>query len=355
MNIKGNISGSWDDKDCNWDQKPCHIFQPHTQRFDQCHAATLVRLDDGGILTAWFGGTKEGNSDIALWMSVFKDGRWSVPRSLDQVRDEPHWNPVLFRADNRIYLFFKVGRPIEVWETWVCTSEDQGKTWSTARELVAGNKGGRGPVKNKPIVLSNGDWLAPASIQNIWDGCKIWDAFMDISSDRGQTWEKIPITLNRENIKGFGLIQPTVWESQPGCVHAMIRSSCGYLFRSDSRDFGRTWCPAYQTSIPSNNSGIDLDRLSDGTLVMAYNPVAKDWGKRTPLRVALSQDNGKTWPRFKDIETGEGEYSYPSVIAQGQEIFVVYTWKRRSIRFWHGTPMQIVAGEACCANVGDEE
>ena len=46
----------------------------------------------------------------------------------------------------------------------VIVSEDGGYTWSD-RELVEGDRcGGRGPVKNKLIVLSNG-WWAPLPLK----------------------------------------------------------------------------------------------------------------------------------------------------------------------------------------------
>ena len=57
------------------------------------------------------------------------------------------------------------------------TSEDMGYSWSKPRELVIGDIGGRGPVKNKIITLENGTWLAPASIETD----TVWDAFVDIS------------------------------------------------------------------------------------------------------------------------------------------------------------------------------
>ena len=45
---------------------------------------------------------------------------------------------------------------------------------------------------------------------------------------------------------------------QPGHVHAMMRSTRGKIYRSDSTDYGRSWCPAYATTLPNNNSGIDV-------------------------------------------------------------------------------------------------
>mmetsp|Transcript_20318 Transcript_20318/g.48397 ORF Transcript_20318/g.48397 Transcript_20318/m.48397 type:complete len:136 (+) Transcript_20318:1256-1663(+) len=117
-----------------------------------------------------------------------------------------------------------------------------------------------------------------------------------------------------------------------------MRSDQGRVFRSDSGDGGRTWGRAYATKLPNNNSGLDVARLADGTLILAYNPVSGDWAARYPLRVALSKDNGETWSIYWDVETDPGEYSYPAIIPwedpeRGLGFSLTYTWMRRSIGF----------------------
>ena len=32
-----------------------------------CHASTVVELPGGDLMAAWFGGTGEGNPDVAIW------------------------------------------------------------------------------------------------------------------------------------------------------------------------------------------------------------------------------------------------------------------------------------------------
>ena len=55
-------------------------------------------------------------------------------------------------------------------------STDGGKSWSQAAELVPGDvSGGRGPVKNKPLLLPTGRILAPASTEQ-----GRWLCFADI-------------------------------------------------------------------------------------------------------------------------------------------------------------------------------
>jgi predicted neuraminidase len=90
---------------------------------------------------------------------------------------------------------------------------------------------------------------------------------------------------------------------------------------------------AYPLDLPHNNSGIDLARLSDGTLVLACNPVAGGRDARTPLSLLFSRDEGATWTARIDVETGPGEFSYPAVIASGDGLALCYTWNRRRIAF----------------------
>ncbi len=306
------------------------------QPYPECHASTLVHLKDGKFLAAWFGGTKEKSDDVGIWMTKGKPGEWGKTFEVAKIKNDAHWNPVLFRApDNKIFLFFKVGKQIPQWQTWVKTSDDDGETWSEAKELVKDGYGGRGPVRNKVIVLSDGTWLAGASNEQ-----GLWNTFFDRSKDNGTTWQATPyLQIDRNEIKGKGIIQPTLWESAPGQVHALLRSTSGFVCRSDSKDYGQTWSPVYKTSLPNPNSGIDVARLGDGTLVLAYNPTGKDWGSRGKLALAISFDNGKTWPKKIDLEDGniKDEYSYPAIITFNDSIAVTYTWNRKKISFWMAT------------------
>jgi predicted neuraminidase len=310
--------------------------------FKECHASTLVHLKDGTFLTAWFGGTKEKNPDVGIWMSKGVPGNWGAPFQVTKISGDAHWNPVLFESpQGKIYLFFKVGKEITAWETWVKTSDDQGKTWSDAYELVPGDKGGRGPVRNKPIVLSNGTWVTGSSFENAVT--KKWDAFTDRSDDNGKTWTATPyIAINRDDFKGAGVIQPTLWESKPGMVHMLLRSTAGVICRSDSKDYGKTWSTIYKTDLPNPNSGIDLTKLPNGTLALLYNPDNKNWGSRGNLNLAISYDNGLTWQKKFIIEEGDpkDEHSYPAIINYGTSVAYTYTDNRKKIAF--GTVMGIL-------------
>jgi predicted neuraminidase len=313
--------------------------------FPQCHASNLLRLEDGNFLVVWFGGTREKDDDVGIWLSRGRPGKWTDPQEVAKLRDDPHWNPVLFQPEEGpVHLYFKVGKEIDHWETWLMTSADGGESWTEAHELVPGDTGGRGPVRNKPIVLSNGDWLAPASHEDN----RVWNTFVDRSTDQGQKWTAGDyLDLNRNEVPEEGIIQPALWESEPGNVHMLIRSSGGQICRSDSDDYGKSWTPVYNTALPNPNTGIDVAQFEDGTLALAYNRDDENWGARAPLTIALSEDNGRSWPAVLDIETGveDDEFSYPSIITFGDTIAVTYTWQRQKIAFWMGTRDQIPASD----------
>lgn len=303
------------------------------------HASTLVKTEDGRVLSAWFCGEKEGAPDVSIFGAVRSSGGvWSAPVQWARAAETAHWNPVLFYPEpgKNIYLFFKIGVQCECWKTMWCRSADFGRTWSKPEELVRGAENARGPVKNKPVVLSDGSWLAPNSLE---DGRR-WRVMADRSTDGGATWISSPeIEMDRYTWgeEDWGAIQPSFWESAPGKVHLLARSTNCVLYRSDSGDYGRTWCKLYKTELPGNNSGIDLARGESGIILLACNPVGKNWGPRTPLSLFGSRDNGGHWERLIDLETAEGEYSYPAVIAlPGNRFAGTYTCRRRTIVYWEG-------------------
>ena len=306
------------------------VFDPEASPTPACHAATLLVIGGTVRAAAWFGGTVVGAADTAIWLARREGEGWSAPRCVAKTSAEPHWNPVLFGEDGEAHLYFKAGPSPKIWRTYRMVGDVDGDSWGEPVELVPGDVGGRGPVKNKPIRLADGDWLAPASLETK----KAWDCFVDRSSDRGRTWRRSALVpLDHARFRGRGIIQPALWQSAAGDVHMLMRSSAGRIYRSDSKDGGLTWSPAYATGLPNNNSGVDLVPLDDGALALAYNPVSVDWGPRTPLHLAVSRDDGEGWTTAAVLEDEPGEYSYPAVVATAGGFAVAYTWRRLAIRF----------------------
>lgn len=309
------------------------IFDFNTQA-PSCHASTLLPLPNGDIIAAWFAGTKEGCSDVGIWYSLKSKGLWSAPTQIEDEPDIAHWNPVLhLKKDGTIRLYFKVGETIAYWYTKYCDSLDLGKSFQKTQPLVDNDKsGGRGPVKNKCIRLSDGSLLAPASTEQGGQ----WRAFIDVSQDDGDSFTKMPYIV-RPRTRSLGLvhmIQPTLWEAPNGHIHALMRSNKGNIYRSDSLDYGKTWCKAYKTELPNNNSGIDCVKTDDGLVWLLFNPISENWGDRSPLRLSVSYDNGQSFNTVTDLETKpDSEFAYPAITASGNKLFMTYTYQREKIAF----------------------
>lgn len=304
--------------------------------FRECHASTILELPGGELLAAWFGGEREGDNSVRIWLSRKPvGGAWSPPEAMTSFTGAPCWNPVLFRdTANRVWLFFKVGPDEESWVGAYRTSDDGGKNWSVPQYLPAGLLG---PIRNKPLLLSNGTILCGTSReagmrqhdtreQPYWT----WTAWVERSEDSGKNWTiHGPIVFPGVN---YGVIQPTLWETHSGQIRMLLRSTekIGYICESVSSDGGLTWSPARATTLPNPNSAIDAVKMGDGTVALVYNHSRT---ARSPLNIAFSHDDGITWGAPNVLEDAPGEYSYPAIIqSAGGKLHITYTWKRRRIK-----------------------
>ncbi|MBO5566027.1 MAG: exo-alpha-sialidase [Succinivibrio sp.] len=308
-----------------------------------CHGSTLLPVNENRLLCAFFGGSYEGDSDVGIYVSTLINGSYQSHCFIKQ-SSEAHWNPVLFRlSDSEIVLFFKVGNVIASWRTYICKSYDDGQSWSEPIELVAGDQGGRGPVRNLPLRLTDGRIICPASLEQ-----GQWRSFVDISDDNLKTLHKSAeiyadksvfvssekdksanIEVSEQSFSGRGIIQPALWEDSHG-VHMLLRSTFGTILRSDSTDRGESWCSPYAVNMPNNNSAIAVVYCRD-RLYLLCNPVAGNWGVRTPLCL-FSSDNGTDFTEELILENEDGEFSYPCMSEYKDSLYICYTSRRKNIR-----------------------
>ncbi len=350
-------------------------FLYKTADFPQCHSASIVETKKGDLIATYFGGTKERNPDVCIWVSRKLKGsqEWTKPqmvadgvelRPLKPNKDgkvsqvttsmkpafgaqfmplpkwtgsrgeaaignnyrEACWNPVLFETpDGELQLYFKIGPNVAGWLGWYITSKDGGKTWSQRKRLP---EGFYGPVKNKPI-LNKGRLIAPTSDER--DG---WKLYFELSDDMGKTWRRTAFVEADSNVKA---IQPSILMLPDGRLEAVCRTRSRHIGVTYSNDNGETWSKLSFLETPNNNSGIDAVTLQDGTYAMICNdwPIepTKEKGARTPLSILRSTDgiNWKHWITLEDSPVSQ--YSYPSII-QGRDghLHAIYTWRRQRIK-----------------------
>ncbi|MBQ9761366.1 MAG: exo-alpha-sialidase [Clostridia bacterium] len=301
----------------------------------ECHASHLTVLDDGSVFCVFFHGSVEGRDDVRIYGAFRRaNGKWQYPFAISEDDGIAHWNPVLHRKKDGTYvLYYKIGKTTSTWKTYYRTSTDECKTWSAAQELVPGDEsGGRGPVRNKMIYLSDGSLLAGASSEQ-----GEWRCFFDRSFDDGKTWQKSVLLSiasdmreKHDTLDNKGIIQPTLWESESG-AHALMRSSEGRIYRTDSKDFTH-WCQPYAIDVPHNNKAIDIVRLPDGRLILACNPTAnKDHKIISPLSLLVSKDDGKTFSLYTHLSTMEGRNFYPALQYENGHLHITYTFNRYEI------------------------
>lgn len=308
-------------------------FVYETAPFPSCHASTIVEAKDGHLVAAWFGGTREKHPDVGIWLSHFEDGKWTTPAEVangiqyykadGSVVRHPTWNPVLFQPQSGpLMLFYKAGPSPQTWWGMLMVSSDNGKSWDQPRRLPEGIFG---PIKNKPVQLSNGDLLCPTSNETDERPSK-WAIYFERTPDLGRTWHRTDLLHDGVAVHA---IQPSILFRGGEQLVALGRTREGKVFRIASDDAGSSWGTIALTDLPNPSSGTDAVTLKDGRHLLIYNHTARG---RSPLNLAVSNDT-ESWQAALVLESEPGEYSYPAIIQTSNGlVHATYTWKRERVR-----------------------
>jgi predicted neuraminidase len=298
------------------------------------HAPTIVETTEG-VLEAWFGGPGARDPLNSIYSARYDGTNWSKPaRILEGGTGNARfqcWNPVLFQPSRGpLLLFYKVGPSPEEWWGLLAMSTNAGRSWTSPKRLPDGFIG---PVRNKPIELSDGSLLCGASVEQ--GG---WRVHMERASNSGERWEKTgPLNDPAE----IAAIQPTILRHENSNVQILCRTKQGFIAEAWSKDAGKSWGALTLTKLQNPNGAIDAVRLKDGRFLLVSNASATE---RNVLNLAVSND-GRQWTPELVLEEGSGEFSYPAIIqARDSLVHVTYSWNRRRIRHVVIDPTRLGAG-----------
>ena len=312
------------------------VFGPEVPTGPYKHPACLTELDNGDLYLVYFGGEGEYARDTAVFGSRRAKGSasWSAPVAIARDPQRSLGNAVVWQAPDGVVWLFYVVRYGATWSTsriQARVSRDGAVTWSDPIML---HEAEGMMVRNRPIVLADGDYLLPVYLERGDDtesvGAASTSLFLRYQKSAG-TWRQTgAITSPR------GVIQPAVAEISPGHLIAYNRRGGGYgpttdgwMIRSESRDGGWTWSPGRDTTFPNPNAAVEFLKLKSGNLLLVYNDTMVG---RTPLVAALSTDGDRSYSHRRPIATGPGDFAYPIALqARDGTIHLVFTSDGRRV------------------------
>lgn len=300
------------------------------------HAVTLAQRSDGSLIAAWFAGSREGASDVAIYSSVYDKNTWSAPQRIVERQRVEHdtqrlirklGNPLLWRApDNVLHLWF-VSVSYGGWAGSAINhmqSNDDGQHWSAATRIVSSPFWNLSTlVRNPPLTLADGGIALPA-----------YHEFLTKRPEWLRFDAKLTL-LDKARIPGSArTLQPAAVALDEHRALALLRDAgpAHRIHAAYSAAAGSHWQPAAATVIPNPSAAIALLRLADGSLLLACNPLEAN---RNQLALLRSRDDGRHWSAPIIIEQGaaDEEFSYPALLQDDIGIVhLAYTWKREAIK-----------------------
>lgn len=195
-------------------------------------------------------------------------------------------------------------------------SSDEGRTWS---DPVVVHPFHAMCCAGHAIVLESGRILAPAytwishhdtvASEATDNFCYSW---VVMSDDEGKTWRcsYSQIFINRGHIN-HSAGEPTVVELTDGRLLMDVRTVLGRRYFCHSENQGMTWSKTRATDVGSGSTPTMIRRMPTGELLMVWTQVS--WIEsirgyhRHRLSCAISKDEGRTWEKFKNLESLDNE------------------------------------------------
>ena len=290
----------------------------------------FIRLADGRILfvyTHFSGGAADHSTAFLAGRYSDDDGRtWSQSDEVIVANDADQniMSVSLLRlADGRIALFYAKKNSLTDCRPVMRISTDEAKSFG--EPVMCVDEVGYYVLNNdRAVQLSSGRLILPLALHNRpgWEKPEwVGRILCYFSDDLGKSWRQSKDVLIAKSESGDRVLvqEPGVVELKDGHLLIFCRSGAGSQWISRSSDGGDTWTPLGPSKIISPVSPASIERIpKTGDLILVWNNHEDiddaRRGKRTPLCVAVSSDEGETWQKVKTLEDNpHGWYCYTAV------------------------------------------
>ena len=289
----------------------------------------IIELKDGRlclIYTRFTGGSGDhAAADLAMRISEDRGKTWSEDKIVVQRTGGLNVMSVslLRLASGEIALFYLLKASKEDCRPHMRLSTDEAQTWSPPACCITDEVGYYVLNNDRAVQLRSGRLILPVA----WhqgpgqprDSAGIIMCYL--SDDNGRTWRR-----SNDPFKGYAadgrritLQEPGVIELKDGRLMMYIRTDTGSQYICHSTDGGETWSKPGPSSLASPLSPASIERIPwTGELLCVWNdhsgrhPFPE--GRRTPLCMAISRDEGEIWDPSQIIEADpDGWYCYTCI------------------------------------------
>lgn len=309
-----------------YDAEEIATTHPVTER-EFTGISSLAIGEDGRLWATWYTGItpeEDQNNYVVLATSGDEGETWKEVLVVDPDREGPvrAYDPELWvDPTGKLWLFWAqtIGHDGTVAGVWSLTTTDSGNenaNWSDPERLTDG------VMMCKPVVLSTGEWVLPASTWRKTDN----SARLIVSKNKGKTWKLKGAAHVPEDDRSFD--EHMIIEKQDGRLWMLVRTNYG-IGESYSSDKGKTWESMKRSSIEHPSARFFIHRLQSGNLLLVkHGPISVRTG-RSHLMAFISEDDGDSWSKGLLLDERPG-VSYPDgQQADDGQIILTYDYNRR--------------------------
>ncbi|SDN67662.1 sialidase family protein [Allokutzneria albata] len=318
------------------------VFQSGTEGYHTFRIPAIIKARDGALLAfaeaRKASASDTGDIDLVVKRSVNGGKTWGKLQVVGDNGPNTFGNPapVVDRRTGRIVLLsthnaghvheseIRKGtvKPEESRRVFVQHSDDNGRTWSKARDITPQTKQtdwrwyATGPGhaislrSGRLVVPANHSSAPPSGSSDLGTEPKYYDAHLLYSDDGGRNWHIGAKDINHDGVVNGN--ESTAAELPDGRVYVNTRdqhgTSDGSRAVAYSNDGGRSFTAPF-TPAPALVAPVvqgSVLQVRKGPLLFSApgNPTARE-----KMTVRASTDGGKTWPKSVEISPDKAAYS----------------------------------------------